>query len=386
MANLFFVHTPLTLLIAQQIIKGEHLDHNLLLLGYPGSNNHYMDIYDLLKNESLWERVVIMPNVAGWASVNRRHLFDSMVTTWRKYKFIKNLILEYGIDTLFLSDMNNNSSKFAAKLFHHQGYRICFFEEGSSHYQMEYHYQKMGKMFNLILSYLIDAFYFLPLFHISYAKYSFWYDLPFSEIPMDIRYSVRPGYYQEKFDKTVIIKDILTDKLKGLVTKEMAGLDCGNLILFLTSPVYEGVSDVSLYIKAFDIYCDRLKGNQSIAIKFHPSETDFVKREMVDVVMRHNNRVKVIGKDMNLPVEIYLQLFRFREVVTYYTSSRFYNGYLFPLVKYTSLMNIYHDLCLKHGYERKENLERLEDFMRLDERIDAEEQSKMEFVGKYIVS
>ena len=36
MANLFFIHTPLELLIAQQIINQEKLTDNVMLCGYVG--------------------------------------------------------------------------------------------------------------------------------------------------------------------------------------------------------------------------------------------------------------------------------------------------------------------------------------------------------------
>ena len=46
MANLFFIHTPLQLMIAQMIIKQENLKDNVMLCGYVDDNRHFLQIYD----------------------------------------------------------------------------------------------------------------------------------------------------------------------------------------------------------------------------------------------------------------------------------------------------------------------------------------------------
>ena len=74
MANLFFIHTPLELLIAQQIINQEKLTDNVMLCGYVGENKHFLDTYRLTIIPSMWMESVLMPDVAGSAAIEKRHL------------------------------------------------------------------------------------------------------------------------------------------------------------------------------------------------------------------------------------------------------------------------------------------------------------------------
>ena len=97
MANLFFIHTPLELLIAQQIINQEKLTDNVMLCGYVGEDKHFLDTYRLTIIPSMWMESVLMPDVAGWAAIEKRHLLKTALRAFRRYKEICSLLKAHRI-------------------------------------------------------------------------------------------------------------------------------------------------------------------------------------------------------------------------------------------------------------------------------------------------
>ena len=48
MGNLFIVFTPFQLFVAQQIVKQEKLNNNILIKGWVAGNKHFLEIYDVI--------------------------------------------------------------------------------------------------------------------------------------------------------------------------------------------------------------------------------------------------------------------------------------------------------------------------------------------------
>ena len=63
MANLFFIHTPLQLMIAQMIIEQEKLKDNVMLCGYVDDNRHFLQLYDLIRIDEMWKAMELMEDV-----------------------------------------------------------------------------------------------------------------------------------------------------------------------------------------------------------------------------------------------------------------------------------------------------------------------------------
>lgn len=359
MANLFFIHTPLELLIAQQIINQEKLTDNVMLCGYVGDNKHFLDIYRLTIISSMWMERIPMPDVAGWAVIEKRHLLKTVIRTFQRYKKICSLLKIHRIDTLFLGDMNNFSCKFGAKLFKRKGYRIIFFEEGSSHYNFHIHPRKGGYLLNKLLAIFFDCFYYLPIYHFRFATYCFLKDLPFSQLPIDLRYSVIP-YYHEDFDKQVYVEKLFSDELTQFLQGEVAKFsEIENCILFMSQNIYELVGDIGLYLQIVDSYFSALDSNSILIIKFHPREQEAEKKAVIRIVEKYHLDFHVLSAQMNIPVEYYLQYIKFKEIVTFFSSTAMYNGYLFPEMKFTFLLRPFYDLCKKCNEKNIFQLENL---------------------------
>lgn len=359
MANLFFIHTPLELLIAQQIINQEKLADNVMLCGYVGDNKHFLDIYRLTIISSMWMESVLMPDVAGWAAIEKRHLLKTVIRTFRRYKEICSLLKVHRIDTLFLGDMNNFSCKFGAKLFKRKGCKIVFFEEGSSHYNFQIHPRKGGYLLNNLLAIFLDSFYYLPIYHFRFASYCFLKDLPFSALPIDLRYSVVP-YYHEDFDKQIRVERLFSNDLAQFLDDEVAKFsDIESSILFMSQNIYESLGNMKLYLQVLEGYFSTWDSTSIIFIKFHPREQEEEREAVIEIARKYHLTFHILSAHMNIPVEYYLQYMKFKEIVTFFSSTAMYNGYLFPELKFTFLLRPFYDLCKIYNEKNVSQLENL---------------------------
>lgn len=352
MANLFFIHTPLELFIAQQIIHQEKLTDNVMLYGYIGDNKHFLDIYDLIQIPSLWKAKVKMLDVGEWADISKRHLLKGMVRTYRRFQTINAILELYGIDTLYLGDMNNFSCKFGATLYKKKGVRIVFFEEGTNHYALITPLIRGGYLLSRVLAIFFDCFYYYPIYHLRFGTWCFVKALPFDKLPIDIRYSAVPLYH-ETFDRQLRGQQLFSDKLEQFLCQEKGNLPpIGDYILFMSQIIYKSYGNIDLYLQILEHYFQKLNHNQVIIIKFHPREQECDKKAIVRMVERCGFSYHILSDQINIPVEYYLQKITFKEIITFFSSTAMYNGYLYPKMQFTYLLHPYYNLCKEHN-ERK---------------------------------
>ena len=353
MANLFFIHTPLQLMIAQMIIEQEKLTDNVMLCGYVDDNRHFLQLYDLIRFDEMWKTIVLMEDVARWAMFPRKKPFSGCIHVFRRYRYIYGIIKKYQIDTLFLGDMWNGSCQLAAMCFHRKELKICFFEEGCGHYIKPYDYGKEGRVVDKVYALFIDSLFFIPLFGIPYGFIHYWKGFTFQELPIDVRYSVVP-FYSERFDTLLTVKPRISVKLNKYISSEVKRIgDKGNALL-LTTPLYEWMGeryekDEDAYVKTIVEYM-RLMGKEiSVHIKFHPREKEYIRERILAELDELGIDCAILGSEVNLPVEYYLQYIHYEAVVVLLSSASFYNGYLFPKVKFVSILENYYNNCKTVG-------------------------------------
>lgn len=349
MANLFFIHTPLQLLVSQQIIRQEGLRDNIMLYGYVDNNKHFLQIYELSSIDELWKAKVPMPQVARWGRISRKHLFRDERNAYNNYKYIGSVLRSYKIDTIYLGDVRNMSCQLAAMSFHKKGYKICFFEEGSGHYLKQFGYGVGGSMLDKVFAVLMDITYYLPFFHVPFGYIKYWKGFTFSDLPMDVRYSLVP-FYHEPFDKLVIYKPIISSRLSEYLKEETIHLNSDRCVLLLTSPFYiNGVDDnPQPYVKTIIDFAKTLK-DYTLHIKFHPRETQEVRSVIREQLNKESVPFAVLGEELSIPVEYYLQYIHYNKIVMFLSSTSFYNGYLFPKTEFISIMKDYYENCKKAG-------------------------------------
>ena len=353
MVNLFFIHTPLQLMIAQMIIEQEKLENNVMLCGYVDDNRHFLQLYDLIRIEKMWTAIELMEDVARWAVFSRKNLFLGGLHAYRRYRYICGIIKKYQIDTLFLGDMWNVSCQLAAMSYHRKGMRICFFEEGNGHYILPYRYGMGGSLVNKVYALLMDAFYYLPLYGVKMGYVLYWKGLMLKDIPMDARYSVVP-FYHEKFDVLLTAKPILSEKLVKLIANEVRHVGQKVKTLLMTSPIYEWMgdhnkNDEDSYVKTIIEYLNSMGKGICIHIKFHPREKVYIRRRLLMEFAKSNIDYIILGSEFNIPVEYYLQYIHYEKIIVFLSSTSFYNGYLFPKVKFVSILEYYYNNCKAAG-------------------------------------
>lgn len=346
MANLFFIHTPLQLLVAQQIIRQEQLKDNVMLYGYVDDNVHFLQQYELTIIDSFWSARVAMPKVARWAIISRKQILRDCRQVWKNYQFIKKVISDFNVDTLFLGDVQNISCQQTALTFHKKGFKICFFEEGNGHYIMDYGYGISGGFKDKVYSVLIDLFYYRPLYGVYFGHIRYWKGFTLSDLPMDVRYSLVP-FYHESFDRLVTYRPMFSDRLKAFLEEETRGLDTSGSTLLLTSPFYiNGIDDdPKPYVKTIIDYARRTCKQGVLHIKFHPRETQEARQMILEQLDTEGINYLILGTKMNIPVEYYLQYIHYEQMVMFLSSTAFYNGYLYPKTEFISLMKEYLENC-----------------------------------------
>ena len=355
MNNLFFVHTPLQLVIAQQLIHQEKLCNNILLYGYIDDNKHFLDIYDLLIIQDLWADRIFFEQLPACADLS----LHSPLRCFFKIKYninrLETIIREQDIDNVYIGDIDNIGYQFL--MFYFKGkVKVNIFEEGTSHYcykKRESYNRRFQRMQELIL----DYFYYLPFYRIRFARY--WFrDGDYDRIPMNSRFSILPGYYNEPFDKLLIIDpDFQSIKLREYLRNEIQIINkCENLVFLITSKVY-GHQKNEYYNQRYDAYlqtikefADRLPSNCTIAIKLHPRENEETGRDIIKVLEQKRIPSFVLSKDINLPVELYLQILQPNKIIAFSNSSTMYNGFLYPKCEIIDLISDFLHICSYKGY------------------------------------
>lgn len=363
MANLFFIHTPLQLMIAQQIISQEKLSNNVMLFGYVGDNSHFIQIYEMIIVEDLWVSKVPMPTVSHWAVISWKHMVYDCWKAYKYFKQIRNVVEEYRIRTLFLGDMWNSSCQLAAVIFHQKGYKICFFEEGNGHYTTPIGYGIGGNFLSKVYAMLIDLFYYQPIYGVRMGYLSYWKGITLKDIPMDSRYSVVP-FYHEKFDILLTATPLISNRLAEYISNEILQIREKSNVLLLTSPIYEWMGDCyekdeAAYVKTIIDFMKSVDKEICIHIKFHPREKEYIRNRLLAELDKSRIDYVILGGKINIPIEYYLQYIHYEKIVMFLSSTSFYNGYLFPKVKFESIFEDYYNNCKAMGSKSVELIESL---------------------------
>lgn len=342
MANLFVVYTPFQFFVAQQIVAQENLTDNILLMSYVHGNNHFISIYEMMEMNGMWKKKIEFEDFDQWDGVRTKSLHD-VKKAYYNYQRIRRILEDNDIDTIFLGEQQNTTLRFTDILFSKKGYKIIFFEEGAAHY-IPRHY-KLPDFKTKIKIAIRDLFYYLPIYHVRFAKWRYVPNLPIEQLPMYKRYSIIP-HYHEPYDIRLQTRPLISKKIDTYIKKSIDGNDLER-ILFLTDPLYEliGQKYVHLYYDTVLSCFESLKKDITVYIKFHPRESAGSKAKIVEIANNTGITYRILSVEINIPVEYYLQVFTFNVVYIFNASTYFYNGYLFPKTHFERLLpTIYYGL------------------------------------------
>ncbi len=344
--NIFFIQSPLQLLIAQLIINQEKLVDNIMIYGYIHANTHSLDAYEVMRIPEMWQECIFIEKIAEWGLGSFRSLHDDLRIFRKNYKKISDAIQKHNVTTLYLGDLGNNTYHMIDYLFANKGLDICFFEEGNGHYLLPIKFSVTNYSWKMKLAKMLyGIFYYKPFYNID-GRY-FLDDRTIEHLTITRRYSVIP-YFKESFD--VLIKpnfEIKSKTLENYIRKELGCENNSGSVLLLTT-VWDntfGENTIELYYAVIEDYIKSLSKDTVIYIKPHPRETEDTKKTIEQIVKTNDMRYKYLGVEFNVPIEYYLQDDFFAEVCVFFSSVAFYNGYLYKRKKIVYLIDKYYQLC-----------------------------------------
>ena len=341
MGNLFFVFTPLQLFVAQQIIRQEKLQNNVLLEGY---RSLFKDAYNMMRLDDLWRNVIPFQDLAIWNG-GRVRSWKQVKQTYSNYKRIKVILEENQIDTIYLGEVLNQACRFTDVVFRHQGYKIVFFEGGTSHY-IDRPYTMDSSLSHKLKVCLLDMFYFLPFYHVKFAEWNTSPHMSYDKLPMDKRFSMIP-YHHKSFDVQLKVEPMFSEKLKNYVYSNIKDEDGERRVMLMTDPLRELIPNEYLYLY-FDTIkecIDSIDKSQFLYIKFHPREIPSSREKILNIVKESGVSYRVLSEEVNICVEYYLQLFHFDRIFFFNAATYFYNGLAFPKMEFVKLLPIVYRKC-----------------------------------------
>lgn len=346
MAKLFVVATPLQMLVAQQVIRQEKITDAVLLQSTFSNIPDFWACYDVCRIDSLWQKK--LSDVFDFPSWDNQgvKLLNTAFPTYKKYRKLRRILSDNNIDSIFLADFQNQTYRFMTVLFRRQGYNVAFYEEGYSHYVPRPASLSNGVVAK-IKEWILDVFYYLPVYHIRFAYWRNNPCCPYNKLPISRRYSIIPGIHNESYDVRLYCKPMVSDKLAVYLKSEMGNLCSGKHYLFLGDPMSEVLDSKfrHLYYRVLKQALSKLDRDGILSIKFHPRETDQMKKDTLDAIDEIGIKYHVMSSKVNVPVEYFLLNIHFEEIFCFNTSTYFYNGYLFPKCKFHKLLPELLPLC-----------------------------------------
>jgi len=352
MSNLFFIHTPFQLFVSQQIINQEKLKDNIMVYGYHKNNTQFLKIYDAIRIDHFWTKRCFLESIDGWALFSFKGILSNYKRALNGRKFLKSIIESNNVNTVYVGDINNLHYQLLVLYYSAKGYTFCNFEEGSSHYFNSTHITKYGKSYiKRAKQFISDIVYYLPIWGVAFGKYVYFQNMDYSQLPFKKRYSILP-FYHDSIDTQLFPQLLLSNSLQEYLECELKMINQTRSMLFLSEPVDEISSNKSkLELLTLKEYLLSECEKRTVVVKFHPREDVDKRSSVIGVFEDLNIPYIVVSKELNIPVEYYLQYVRFEKIVTYMCSTVIYNGYIFPKTDVVSLLPLYYKLCLEYKSE-----------------------------------
>lgn len=349
MANLFFIHTPFQLFVAQQLVHQKNLMNNIMVYGYIGSNTNTLELYDAMIIDKLWNNRFFMLHINDWNIFQLKHPIKSYYRSYKTQRWLDTILYNHSISDIYFGDINNTCYQLLSLKYKKTRININFYEEGYSHYVNSKQASLFGNIWKRRIKALIsDLFFYFPVWRLSFGSYLYLNHIEYSQLPIHKRYSICP-HYHESFDERLYPSVLMSERVQEIVNKELANVKTQEVILFLSEPVDE-VSSFKWTLELLTLKRELEKHDKQthIVVKFHPRETVQKKQDILEVFNEVNLPYTVICEDCNIPVEFFLQVMDFKLIITFFCSTVFYNGYLYNKTKTYSLLPTYYELCKEY--------------------------------------
>lgn len=349
MANLFIVYTPFQLFVAQQIVNQEKLADNILIEGYIGNNSHFFDIYKIMEMDNYWKKRIKFPDISYWDGLRISSIHDAR-KAYKNYKKIKKILEENNVKLIFLGEHQNQAMRFTNILFSHLGYNISFFEEGAAHY-IDRNFIANNSIKKKIKIFLMDFLYYLPVYHVKFAKWRCNVNMPCDELSIYKRYNILPRH-NKPYDVDLKVERLIPQQLLDYMVNEVGNER--SKVLLMTDPIAEIIGDKNmfLYFETIKSFFYDLPKDKVVYIKFHPRDPLKYRKKTIETFEQLGLEYRVLSKTVNIPVEYYLQSYSFEKIYLFNSSTYYYDGYVYPHCDFINMLPKLYNKCMKNNVTR----------------------------------
>ncbi len=333
--NLFFIHSPFQLLVAQNLIEELNLSDNIFIAGINGVTAiHYYDMYEVLIIDKYWREIIKINNVHD-AIISLTEPLSSILKLYKFNRKIENVISKYKPKRIFFGDINCITYLFLYKKLNGK-VEINFFEEGTSHYVASI-LKKRHHFFNwkVFLKQLTTNIIYSPFGAKNMGQLIYTYNEV--ELHNIKRYSIIP------FNGNIHIqfKCILSEKVKIELNKlAESKLDKSKpWILYLSTSATSSFKTFNDEVKYLVSYLNaNYKEGVNIYIKFHPKDQKEKKKEVLNLISKQGFRYFELFPNLSYPVELIFNIVHIEELVAWESSSFFYSKMFLPHLKRTTIL------------------------------------------------
>lgn len=301
MNNLFLIHTPFQLTVAQSIVNTVNGDNYLVIIIRKEIKNS-IETMKLLLLENTWKDVFFIENIDR-GILKASTFYDQSIKNdaIEFYSQILEIISNLRVSALYFGDpkhivYNNISLLNSSK-------NIFYLEEGVSSY---YKLQQSLKV-RLFNKYSFIFFYSLNV------KKSFIFKLFVKINP--IYFSSIKQSSKTHFNLELKFSDKLANYLNDIEFQP-------NSNLFISTSLTPLIPDYTVFLR--DLFCNYTElFNEKLYIKFHPIETEDVKHIFVSVLNELKVNFEIISDEYAIPVEYFVAKIKPKKVYGFDSSSLF---------------------------------------------------------------
>jgi hypothetical protein len=354
--NLFFVHTPFQVLVAQNLIIKKKLSNNIILLSNTGANaKHFYDVFDKLLIKELWVEKYILGNLYNGV-YSFKNPVKSYINLFKFSEKIKKLINKNSVEALYFGDINHPAYVFLAEYW--QQKEINFFEEGLSHYNIPILKKKFDQSFIIKLkTFLTNYVVFRSLGVKNFSRYiqstsdtRFGFEIKkkFNILPVEenkydeiIKFDIYPSEGLKSLFKNEKFQKLRKDKRENVLYLSSSGS------FLFSNPLEDGLTMILKII-------NKIQSNINFLIKFHPKDSDDKKVAILKYLKKEGISFIEILPELDLPVEFLFNQIKIDFIFGYGSSSQLYSEMLQPEVPnynlFYTLNELYKDKNLENYF------------------------------------
>lgn len=325
--NLFFVHTPLQVLTAQNIVGQFKLKNNILVLSYTGERAaHYYKSFEILLIPALWDQTHKIGDLNNGIFNIKGHVHA--LSDFNKFnKKINSILTTNKISDIYFGDINHLSYVYLAEK--NKDKRLHFFEEGVSHYCTIVKNKRFNSSASVSLKkFITDKFIYEPNGVKGFSKYL--YPTHNCEFGFNIykRYSIikqNEGVYDVHIPFHLYKSEALNTIIEN--EKKLIGYNPLNYnVLYLSSTTSADFSNPAE--DEMDMFKEMLKGANLaklvVYLKYHPKDNNDKKKLITEYCTQNGIEYKELFMSVSLPIEIIYADLNFSLIAGYDSSSLFY--------------------------------------------------------------